>query len=81
MIGSFRHRGLRRLFESGDRSGIRAAYIDKVERILARLDAATAIDEVDAPGFGLHPLRGDRKGILGDHRQPELARGLPLPRR
>ena len=59
MIESFRNRSLKRLFERGDRSRIQPAFVDKVERILARLDAATAVEDCDAPGFGLHSLRGD----------------------
>jgi proteic killer suppression protein len=62
MISSFRHRGLQRLYEYGDRSRLNQAYVAKIERILARLDVATTPEDVDAPGFGLHPLRGDRKG-------------------
>ncbi len=61
MIVRFRHRGLRRLFERGDRSQVNAAFVDKVERILARLDASSVPEEMDAPGFSLHPLRGDLK--------------------
>jgi proteic killer suppression protein len=63
MIRNFRHRGLRRLYEHGDRRGIRPDVVAKVERILARLDASTTPDDMDAPGFGLHPLTGDRKGL------------------
>ena len=62
MIESFKHRGLKRLFQSGDRSKIRPDLIDKVERILARLEAALAPEDLDVPGFGFHPLTGDRKG-------------------
>jgi proteic killer suppression protein len=38
------------------------AFVGKIERVLARLDVATTVEDVDAPGFGLHPLRGDLKG-------------------
>jgi proteic killer suppression protein len=62
MITGFKHRGLKRLFERGDRSRVQAAFVDKVERILARLDAAEGIEDMAAPGFGLHPLSGDLKG-------------------
>jgi proteic killer suppression protein len=62
MIRSFRHRGLQRLYEHGDRSRLNPAFVGKIERILARLDVATTVEDVDAPGFGLHPLRGDLKG-------------------
>ena len=63
MIRSFRHRGLRRLFEQGDRSRIGAEQLAKVQRVLARLDALRAIDEMDLPGFRLHALHGDLAGF------------------
>ena len=63
MIRNFRHRGLQRLFEKGDRSRIRPDLVGKVERILARLDASGEAKDVDVPGFGLHAMTGDRKGI------------------
>ena len=63
MIRNFRHRGLQRLFERGDRSKIRADFVEKVERILARLDASAEPSDMDAPGFGLHAMTGDRRGF------------------
>lgn len=30
---------------------------------LAALDTATDIEDIDIPGYRLHPLKGDRKGI------------------
>lgn len=62
-IRSFRHRGLKRLFEQGDRSRIRPDQVAKVRRVLARLDAAPSVADVDAPGFRLHPLRGELRGF------------------
>jgi len=62
MIGSFRHRGLKRLFERNDRSGIRPDLVDAVQEILTVLDAATAPQEMNLPGYRLHPLKGDLKG-------------------
>ena len=47
----------------GDRSGMRPDFVEKVERILARLDASTEPNDMDAPGFGLHALSGDLKGF------------------
>ena len=41
MIESLKHRGLKRLYEKDDRSGIRPGLLDTVERILTLLDAAT----------------------------------------
>ena len=62
MIKNIRHRGLKRLYERGDHSRIRAEFVERVEDILFRLDAATTIDDLKAPGFGLHPLKGNMKG-------------------
>ena len=63
MIRSFKHRALKRLYESADRSGIRTDLVDKAERILTALDAATTPHALDVPGYRLHPLKGDWKGF------------------
>jgi len=63
VIRSFRHRGLKRLYEQDDRSGIRADLLDKTERILTALDSAAAPQALDVPGYHLHALKGDLKGF------------------
>ena len=63
MITSFKHRGLKRLYERGDRSGIRPDLLDMVEDILARLDEADTPQALNLPGYRLHPLKGDLKGF------------------
>jgi len=63
MIKSFRHRGLKRLFDRGDASQVRADMLDKIENILAVLDRASGPDKMDLPGFRLHPLKGDLRGF------------------
>ena len=63
MICSFRHRGLKRLFERGDRRQVRPDLVNKVERILARLDQASQVDDMNLPGWRLHPLKGRLKGF------------------
>ncbi len=62
MIASFKHRGLRMLFENDDRRRLSATQVDKIKRILARLDEAIDIKHMALPGFGLHPLKGELKG-------------------
>jgi len=62
MIIGFRHRGLKRLYERSDRSQIGAQILHKVENVLAVLDRASVPEDMDLPGFRLHPLTGDRKG-------------------
>lgn len=63
MIRSFRHKGLKRLFEDGDRKSILAEYREKVENILAVLHRARTLDDMNLPGFRLHPLKGRLNGF------------------
>ncbi len=63
MIRGFKHRGLKRLYERGDRSGIRPDLLDAVERILTVLDSAATPQALDIPRYRLHPLKGDLKGF------------------
>jgi proteic killer suppression protein len=63
MIRSFKHRGLKRLFEDGEGRGIRPDLLDTVERILTVLDGATAPQALNIPRYHLHSLKGDRKGL------------------
>ena len=63
MIGSFKDRRLKRLYESGDRSRLAPEQVEKIENILAALEAAAAVEDMNLPGFRLHALRGDLKGF------------------
>lgn len=63
MIKNIRHKGLKRLFEDDDPRGVAAEHVTKLRDILARLDVAPAVSQMDVPGFRLHPLRGDLKGF------------------
>jgi toxin HigB-1 len=63
VIQSFRHRGLKRFYEKDERRGLRADHLDKIARILARLDEADAPGKMDLPGFRLHPLKGNLEGF------------------
>lgn len=63
LIESFRHRGLKRLFEKGDRSKIRPDLAEKAKRILAKIDEAEEAEELNFPGYNLHKLTGDLKGF------------------
>jgi proteic killer suppression protein len=63
MIRGFKHRGLKRLYERGDRGGIRPYLLQTVEDILARLDEAETAQAMNLPGYRLHPLKGGLKGF------------------
>ena len=62
MIQSFRHKGLRRLYESGSAAGIQSKHVKRLRLLLVALDTAHVIDDMDVPGFNLHPLKGQGKG-------------------
>ena len=62
MIQSFRHKGLRRFFESGSAAGIQPKHAKRLRMLLSALDTAQSKDDMDVPGFNLHPLKGQGKG-------------------
>ena len=63
LIGKFRHKGLRRLYEEDDLSGVPAHSVRKIKAILAAMECADSLAQVATmPGWKLHPLEGDRKG-------------------
>ncbi len=61
MIKSFKHKGLKKLFETGNHSGVNPDHVKRLKLILARLDASQAQNDMNLPGLGLHPLKGDLK--------------------
>ena len=63
MIKLFKHKGLRRFYETGSARGIQAKHEKRLRMQLAALDTAKEINDLDIPGYKLHPLKGDRKGI------------------
>ena len=63
MIRSFRHKGLKRPYEDGDPRAVIAEHVAKLRDVLARLDAARAVADMDMPGFRLHPLKGEMRGL------------------
>ena len=62
MIQSFRHKGLRKFFESGSGAGIQPRHFKRLRMLLAALDTAHTIEDMDIAGFRLHPLRGSERG-------------------
>jgi proteic killer suppression protein len=62
MIKTFKHKGLRLFYETGSTRGIQAQQSEKLRLQLAALDTAFEIDDLDIPGYQLHPLKGKRKG-------------------
>jgi len=62
MIKSFRHKGLKKFYQTGSPSGIQPKHAKRLKMQLAALDTASTIDDMDIPGFRLHPLKGTKTG-------------------
>jgi len=63
MIKSFRNRGIERFFKTGSRAGIQPKHASKLKIQLFALDNSRSPTDMNAPGWRLHPLKGD----LGGH--------------
>jgi proteic killer suppression protein len=62
MIKSFRHRGLKAFFETGSKAVIQPSHASRLARQLKHLDRTTRPDDMNIPGWRLHPLTGEQKG-------------------
>ena len=63
MIKSFQHKGLERFFSKGSKAGIQAKHAPRMRLQLGRLDAASGPQDMNLPGWKLHPLKGELKGF------------------
>ena len=63
MIKSFLHKGLKNFFNTGSAAGIQAKHAQRIRMILAQLNQARSIKDMDIPTLRLHQLKGQRKGI------------------
>ena len=63
MIKSFAHKGLKEFYITGSTKGIQADHASKLGRILDKLDASICPQDMDLPGYRLHPLKGNKKDI------------------
>lgn len=62
MIKSFAHKGLQSFFATGSKAGIQAAHAARLRRQLTQLNQATGPQDMNLPGWRLHPLKGDLAG-------------------
>ena len=63
MIKSFKHKGLEKFYASGSTKGIQAKHATKLRMQLVALDTAYQIEDLDIPGYRLHQLKGNLKGL------------------
>jgi len=66
-IKTFGHKGLKKFFETGNKSGFQTSLAKKIELILDRLDASVEPKDMNFPGSDFHPLKGDLKGFYSVH--------------
>lgn len=61
MIKTFRHKGLKLLFEEDEGKKLPPDMVERIRLILSTLHAADEIEGMNLPSFRLHPLKGDLK--------------------
>ena len=61
MIVSFRNAGLRELFEAGKSRKVQLDLHKRCRRAMDALHAATTLQDLDMPGWSVHPLKGNRE--------------------
>jgi len=61
MIKSFAHKGLEQFYQTGSMAGIQPMHVNRLRLILALLQQARSVTDVDAPGLRLHGLKGNLK--------------------
>jgi len=62
MIRSFRHKGVEKFFRAGSRAGIQPSHAPKLRDRLTVLNVASRPEQMNIPGWQLHPLKGNLAG-------------------
>ena len=62
MIRTFRHKGLREFFETNNKRGIPPELSIRLRDRPDVIDAASTLEDMALPHFGLHQLKGARAG-------------------
>ena len=63
MVKSFKHKGLKKFYDTGSTKGVQSNHVRKLRMQLAALDTAQSVEDIDIPGYRLHQLKGSRKGL------------------
>lgn len=62
MIHSFRHAGLEAFFRTGSKAGIQPKHAKRLRLQLGQLNRASGPNDMAAPPWRLHPLKGREAG-------------------
>ncbi|HCR1107389.1 TPA: type II toxin-antitoxin system RelE/ParE family toxin [Klebsiella aerogenes] len=63
MIKSFKHKGLERLWTLGEEKAFNKQDVERIKTRLAVIDKVERVEDITNPGYKLHPLKGNRKGL------------------
>ncbi len=63
MIKTWKHKGLKKFYLSGDKASIIPDHARKLQVILQLLDAADAPEKLNLPGLFFHKLSGNLKNF------------------
>lgn len=63
MIVNIEHKGLAALHWKDQSKGVMQSLVKRLKQILALLETAKTVDDMNLPGLKLHPLKGDMNGF------------------
>jgi proteic killer suppression protein len=62
VIKTFRHKGVEDFFKTESKAGIQPKHANRLKFQLLALNNAKSAKDMNAPGWGLHPLQGNMEG-------------------
>ncbi len=66
-IKTFKHKGLKKFFETGNKAGIQASQVKRIGLILDLLNHAAEAKDMNFPGSDFHKLKGALKDFYSVH--------------
>jgi len=63
MIKSWRHKGLKKFYETGSKAGIQPKHADILSVLLLQLASSVKPEDMNTPGNDFHGLHGNLKGF------------------
>lgn len=64
MIKDWRHKGLKKSYDSGNKSGIQPKHTETLRLLLLQLASAIQPEDMNTPGNHFHRLHGDLQGYF-----------------
>lgn len=62
MIKTWKHKGLRKFYETNSKAGIKPEHAKRLTIVLQLLDVAEEPEDLDLPGFNFHGIEGNLQG-------------------